>query len=75
MTPNTHSRHYFLFVFSYFSDGARGEGLELRLLETKFDRPDELYACGLRDKASHVFPVNHSMLSSNYNIAFSSESQ
>ena len=37
-------------------------------LEASSDRPLALRARGLSDEASRVFPVNHSMPSSNYNI-------
>ena len=38
-------------------------------LEASSDRPLALRARGLSDEASRVFPVNHSMPSSNYNIS------
>ena len=37
-------------------------------LQASSDRPLPLCASGLSDEASCVFPVNHSMPSSNYNL-------
>ena len=55
-----------MYSTSHLDDGI--EWFTGNTLEASSDRPRALRARGLSDEASRVFPVNHSMPSSNYNL-------